>query len=90
MDADETSKLLAKAGFQRLSETSEWQLKAGGRYFFTRSLSSIVAFAIGANYKPGNGFHSVGAHTDRCKLRPIQFLSVGKIKTLSQGSKSFQ
>jgi aspartyl aminopeptidase len=63
--AEEASKLLAKAGYQRLSETSEWKLEVGGRYYFTRNLSTLVAFAVGSEYKAGNGFHLVGAHTDR-------------------------
>lgn len=65
LDAEEASKLLRKAGYQRLSETSQWHLKPGGRYFFTRNLSTLVAFAVGADFKVGNGFHMIGAHTDR-------------------------
>ena len=67
MHADEASRLLNKAGFQRLSEASEWHLKAGGRYYFTRNLTTIVAFAVGADFKAGNGFNMIGAHTDRCE-----------------------
>lgn len=55
-----------EAGFQKLNERAAWDLKAGGRYFFTRNASSLVAFAVGADYQPGNGFHLIGAHTDRC------------------------
>ena len=65
--SEEASRLLSKAGFQRLSETAEWKLKTGGRYYFTRNLSTLVAFAVGSSFKAGNGFHLIGAHTDRCQ-----------------------
>lgn len=64
--AEEASRLLSAVGFQKLSEKQEWKLKPGGRYYFTRNLSTIVAFAVGAKYQPGNGLHMIGAHTDRC------------------------
>ncbi|KAJ4831745.1 hypothetical protein Tsubulata_031017 [Turnera subulata] len=66
-----TQQLLA-AGFHLLSETDEWDLKPGGRYFFTRNMSCLVAFAIGEKYGIGNGFHAIAAHTDSpcLKLKP--------------------
>jgi|TARA_B100001142_G_scaffold326073_1_gene380857 aspartyl aminopeptidase len=81
----ESSRMLAAAGFERLSEKESWDLKPGGKYFFTRNMSSIVAFAVGEKYAPGNGFNIIGAHTDSpCpKLKPVSaikkggFLSVG-------------
>ena len=63
--AEEASRRLASVGFQKLSEKQEWKLQPGGRYYFTRNLSTIVAFAVGAKYQPGNGLHMIGAHTDR-------------------------
>ena len=63
---DEASKALRQAGFEQVSERRPWDaLQPGGRYFFTRNGSTLVAFAIGGAYVPGNGFYMVGAHTDR-------------------------
>ena len=42
-----TARKLEAAGFVRLSERDEWNLVPGGKYFFTRNMSSIVAFAVG-------------------------------------------
>ncbi|KEI39236.1 uncharacterized protein L969DRAFT_94311 [Mixia osmundae IAM 14324] len=71
-------KMLEAAGFVRLKEghsweTSEPRVKRGGKYYVTRNASSIVAFAVGEAYKPGNGFSIVGCHTDSpCfKIRPV-------------------
>ncbi|DBB11140.1 TPA: hypothetical protein ACH3X3_006599 [Trebouxia sp. C0006] len=70
---EEASRRLASVGFQKLSEKQEWKLQPGGRYYFTRNLSTIVAFAVGAKYQPGNGLHMIGAHTDSpcLKLKPV-------------------
>lgn len=43
----EAKQQLIDAGFHLLSENEEWDLKPGGRYFFTRNMSCLVAFAIG-------------------------------------------
>lgn len=47
--ADECKKRLTSAGFVGLSERDTWQgkLEPGGKYFFTRNYSSIVAFYVG-------------------------------------------
>ncbi|KAK6156297.1 hypothetical protein DH2020_010545 [Rehmannia glutinosa] len=69
----EAKRQLVAAGFHLLSENEEWELKPGGRYFFTRNMSSLVAFAIGEKYSVGNGFHVIAAHTDSpcLKLKPM-------------------
>ncbi|KAH9769000.1 Aspartyl aminopeptidase [Citrus sinensis] len=68
----EAKRLLIDAGFELLNENDEWELKPGGRYFFTRNMSCLVAFAVGQKYSVGNGFHIIAAHTDSpcLKLKP--------------------
>ena len=45
--AAEAKRLLLGAGYQLLKEEDEWKVMPGGRYFFTRNMSTIIAFAIG-------------------------------------------
>lgn len=63
------------AGFKELDESLPWEpiIEPGGRYYFTRNQSTIVAFAVGQKAGLGSGFHVVGAHTDSpcLKLKPI-------------------
>ena len=43
------------AGFEEIRERDDWAAtcKPGGKYFLTRNASTIVAFAVGAKWKPG-------------------------------------
>jgi len=77
---------LNASGFLELKERNSFDtVKPGGRYYYTRNQSSIVAFVIGKLFKAGNGFHCVGAHTDSpvIKVKPVShiqksgFLQVG-------------
>ncbi|KAJ2715517.1 hypothetical protein H4R19_001165 [Coemansia spiralis] len=78
---------LRGAQFTELKEKQSWSgaIKPNGRYFFTRNGSSIVAFAVGGKFRPGNGVSAVAAHTDSpcLKLKPMSrkvgsgFLQVG-------------
>ncbi|RWR82345.1 putative aspartyl aminopeptidase isoform X1 [Cinnamomum micranthum f. kanehirae] len=68
----EAKRQLIAAGFHLLNENDEWDLQPGGRYFFTRNMSSLIAFAVGEKYTSGSGFHVIAAHTDSpcLKLKP--------------------
>jgi aspartyl aminopeptidase len=78
---------LEKAGFQQIKERDAWSstLKPGGKYYLTRNGSTIVAFAIGNQWKAGNPIAMVGAHTDSpcLRIKPVSkkqadgFLQVG-------------
>lgn len=76
---------LTEEGFQVLSERDHWNLKAGQKYMVTRNGSSLIAFALGSEYKTGGPVAIVGAHTDSpcLKLKPISkksgegFIQVG-------------
>ncbi|KAI3427712.1 uncharacterized protein J3R85_009284 [Psidium guajava] len=68
----EAKRHLIDAGFHLLKENEEWNLKPGGRYFFTRNMSCLIAFAVGERYDVGSGFHVIAAHSDSpcLKLKP--------------------
>ncbi|XP_021887853.1 probable aspartyl aminopeptidase [Carica papaya] len=52
----EAKRQLLAAGFCLLNENEEWDLKPGGRYFYTRNMSCLVAFAVGENTVNQDGF----------------------------------
>jgi aspartyl aminopeptidase len=63
--------MLSAAGFQELDETVPYtgKLVPGGKYYFTRNKSTLVAFCVGEKYEPGNGFKVIGGHTDSPNLK---------------------
>lgn len=86
-EPEEAKRQLLAAGFVQLSERDEWALRPGGRYFFTRNMSTLVAFAVGAKYTSGEGFAIVGAHTDSpcLRLKPSSKLTKVRPSDLSVG-----
>ncbi|KAF2727849.1 hypothetical protein EJ04DRAFT_581739 [Polyplosphaeria fusca] len=73
---DAVARDLEKAGYEKLSERDDWELKAGGKYYLDRNGSSLIAFAVGEGYKAGNGAAIVAGHIDAltAKLKPISSL----------------
>ena len=79
--------LFEKAGFELIRERDNWasSVRPGGKYYLTRNGSSIVAFAVGAKWKPGNPIGMIGAHTDSpcLRVKPVSkktgngFLQIG-------------
>lgn len=72
----ESIKMFSAQGFKELKESEPWgkmgTLQPGGKYFYTRNMSTLVAFCVGGKFQAGGGFHVIGAHTDSpvLKLKP--------------------
>ncbi|KAI0069151.1 aspartyl aminopeptidase [Artomyces pyxidatus] len=66
---------LEKAGFRKVTEKENWEtdLQAGGKYYFTRNQSSLLAFTIPQKWQPGAGVSIVATHVDspNLRIRPI-------------------
>jgi aspartyl aminopeptidase len=67
--ADSLENHLKQYGFERLEETAAWRLCRNGRYYAVRDGSSIIAFVLGDQSLPTNGFKILAAHTDSPGLR---------------------
>lgn len=70
---DAVAKQLEEHGYSKLSERDSWKLRKGGKYYVERNGSSVIAFAVGDGYEPGNGAAILAGHVDAltAKLKPI-------------------
>ncbi|KAL6241939.1 vacuolar aminopeptidase 1 [Rhinocladiella similis] len=67
------TKRLEDAGYVYLSERTTWEVKPGGKYYTKRNGSAFIAFAVGKDYKAGNGIGIVAGHIDAltAKVKPV-------------------
>ncbi|WP_276948001.1 M18 family aminopeptidase [Enterocloster lavalensis] len=49
-------------GFEELKEADCWSIEAGGRYFVTRNMSSLIAFQVPS--RDYTGFQIISSHSD--------------------------
>ena len=85
--------LLKEAGFEELDETgASINVVVGGKYYYTRNKSSLVAFTVGEKYQPGHGgFKIIGGHTDSPNLRvkPRSKRSAKTAKSIQVGAECY-
>ncbi|EGO00625.1 hypothetical protein SERLA73DRAFT_178481 [Serpula lacrymans var. lacrymans S7.3] len=66
---------LEAAGFSKIREKDDWEknLAPGGRYYFTRNQSSLLAFTLPRSWRQGAGLSIVATHVDspNLRVRPI-------------------
>ena len=71
---ENAAKLLTENGFEKLSETEDWNLCEGGKYFVVRNESSLIAFTLGT--LDAFSFKIAASHTDspamKLKENPLQ------------------
>jgi len=60
---------LLRNGFIELKEENTWNLKKGGKYFFTKNMSGFIAFKTGNGEIEKEGYKIIGCHSDTPTLR---------------------
>jgi aspartyl aminopeptidase len=81
-----SKKRLKAAGFVQVSERDEWKLQRGGKYFFARNDTSIVAFSVGSQFpQSGGSFTVLAAHTDSpcLRIKPVACFQKGQALMLN-------
>lgn len=71
----DVGKLLEAHGFVYVSERESWEdkISTSSKFYTTRNGSSLLAFVVGADWKPGNGVALIGSHIDSlaARVKPI-------------------
>lgn len=59
----------------KISERDSWaELKPGGKYYFTRNASSLLAFHLPKGYTSASPLALIATHVDSCALKVRPFL----------------
>ncbi|PSR71774.1 hypothetical protein PHLCEN_2v12275, partial [Hermanssonia centrifuga] len=73
----------------REKEDWETELKAGGKYYFTRNQSALLAFTLPQKWKPGAGLSIVATHIDSPNLRVRPVSKKTKLGYLQVGVETY-
>ncbi|KRX52000.1 Aspartyl aminopeptidase [Trichinella sp. T9] len=75
----------ADANFVELNDGDQWQITPGRSYFVVKNESSVIAFAVGGKFKPGNAANIIATHTDSpcLKVKPIATAGYANWKQVS-------
>jgi len=57
-------KVLTEAGYTPLEESSIWTVEPGGKHYFKKQHTALIAFKVGTAPLAENGLRIIGAHTD--------------------------
>ncbi|WP_339063696.1 M18 family aminopeptidase [Tepidibacillus marianensis] len=66
---ENTKKQLQAKGFRELLAEERWNLQKGGKYYFSKNNSAVIAFIVGIGEVEKEGFKLVAAHTDSPSFR---------------------
>ena len=66
---------LEAAGYVQLSKREPFagKLEPGGKYYYTFNKTTLVAFAVGQKFKPGNGFKIIAGEWYRIISKCVVF-----------------
>ncbi len=69
---------LKENNFTELSQSENWKLEKGGKYFTVKNDSAVIAFVVGNKLPYESGFRLIGAHTDSptFKIKPENIIDV--------------
>ena len=82
-----SAEMLELAGFEELNDGGAMiSIQPGGKYYYTKAKSTLIAFTVGPAYQPGTPacFSIIGGHTDSPNLRvkPRSMRTAAKVRQL--------
>ncbi|KAL7674671.1 hypothetical protein ACOME3_000947 [Neoechinorhynchus agilis] len=80
---------LLSNGFIELDLSSDWNLKPKGRYMIQKGGSTLIAFALGGNWKPDSPLAICAPHSDSPSLRVKPYSARGNLGYLEVGAAQY-